>query len=230
MAYGLVAHNASAGASTFTSGAIDTSGASLLVVVVTEATAGGATLTDSKSNTWTKLTEQSAVAPACVIYYAKNPTVGSGHTVTLTGVLFFGVASFSAWSGAETSAPFDQENGTGGGSFTNTAQPGSVTPSVDNELVITGFAWNNNQTMSSVTGCTLLDQTDFSGGNNYGGGAAYVIQTTAGAVNPTWNFSGTTAGDIVIATFKASAGITVAQEAGIFDAQRSGAFTGLMYL
>jgi hypothetical protein len=193
-----------AGANTFTSGTYDTTGADFLVIVLTENTAGSVTLSDNKSNTWlvSPPTERSVVNPACVIYYATaSGKTGTGHTFTATGSSIFAVLSVFAFSGGAQSSAFDQENGTGGGSFTNMAAPGSVTPTTDNQLVLSGFGWNSATTITSVTGATAFQQTDFAGGTNYGGGGAYQIQTTATAVNMAWNFSGTTAGDIVTATF-----------------------------
>jgi hypothetical protein len=167
MAIAFVSQIAASGANTFTSGTLDTSGADLLVVVVTEGTAGAVTLSDSKSNTWNPLTEQSAVAPACVIYYAKAAgKTGTGHTFTATGSSIFCVLNVMAFSGSDATAPFDQQNGAGGGSFTSTAAPGSITPTVDNELIISGFAWNASLTITSVTGATAFYQTNYSGGAN----------------------------------------------------------------
>lgn len=219
MAIAFVSQVAASGANTFTSGSLDTTGADLLVVVVTENTAGGVTLSDSKSNTWNPLTEQTnSINPSCVIYYAKaTGKTGTGHTFTATGSSIFCVLNVMAFSGSDTTAPFDQQNGTGGGSFTSTAAPGSITPTVDNELIISGFAWNASLTITSVTGATAFYQTNFSGGANYGGGGAYAIQTTATAANDAWNFTGTIAGNIVTASFKATAGgaTSIATPAGV---------------
>jgi len=206
-AIALVAQVSGTGASTFTTGSVDTSGANLLTIALTEASNGAATISDSKSNTWTKLTEQCASTPCVVIYYAKNATVGSGHTFTATGSSFFAVLGASAWSGADTTAPFDQENGTGGGSMASGQQPGSVTPTTDGQVVVSAMGWNDTRNITSVTGSTQLNENDFTGGVNYGGGSAYVIQTTAAAVNPAWNWTGgNVAGEVVVATFKAASG------------------------
>jgi hypothetical protein len=209
MSYSFIGQIAASGANTFTSGTLDTSGADFLVLCLTENTAGSATISDSKSNTWVKgpPTEQSVVNPACVIYYATaSGKTGTGHTFTATGSNIFSVIHVMAFSGGAQSSAFDVENGTGGGSFTNTAAPGSITPTADNELVISAFAWNSATTITTVTGATAFYQTDYSGGANYGGGGAYVIQTTATAINMAWNWTGTTAGDIVTAAFKVSGG------------------------
>lgn len=207
MAITPIAHVAGAGANTFTTGSINTTGANLLTIVLTENTPGGAAISDSKVNSWTICTEQSnSINPACTIYYCNAPSVGTLHTFTATGSSIFAVISADAWAGADTVSPLGQQNGTGGGAFTNTAAPGSITPALDNELVISGFAWNASMVITSVTGCTILDQTNFSAGVNYGGGAAYAIQTTAIAINPAWNFTGTLAGNVVVASFKVSSG------------------------
>src|SRR4051812_9792279 len=71
------------GANGGTSGAIDTSGANFLVAVVASYSVGDTTVTDSKSNTWTQLTARDEINTTLVrnrIWYAKNATVGSGHT------------------------------------------------------------------------------------------------------------------------------------------------------
>lgn len=79
----------------------------------------------------------------------------------------------------------DQEAGT----FNNTVQPGSITPSEDNELVVSGWAWTTTGvTVTSVTGMTLVNQLD--AGAPPGAAGAYVIQTVASAINPTWNYTG----------------------------------------
>jgi hypothetical protein len=84
---------------------------------------------------------------------------------------------------------------------------GSVTPSAANELVVTaegqGAAGGSPFTIN--LGFTITDQKAQVGGQADGGGLAYLIQTTATAVNPTW--TGVSNGNMVvtIATFKAAA-------------------------
>lgn len=196
-----VANATGAGANTFTTSSINSSTANFIACGLSENGSGSVTLSDSNTNTWNKLTEQTGT-PAVVIYYATNPTVGAGHTFTATGSSIFSVLNCTAYSGAATTTPFDIESGTFGGAFINTAQPGSVTPGANNELVYTAFGWSASMTMTSVTGFNIINQTDFTGGVNYGGGTADQIQTTATAVNATWNFSGTVGGSVVQAVFK----------------------------
>jgi hypothetical protein len=204
MAIALVTHAGAAGANGATTAAIDTTGATLLIAVIAEATGGGATLSDSKSNTWTQLTLWNGSTPDVTIYYVANPTVGTNHTFTISGASSFSVINASSFSGVATTTPFDVENGLSGGGFDGTnGKPGSTTPTQDNELLIYGTAYSDATSRTVDSGFTILDQTPFTGGTNYGGGASYLIQTTAGAVNPLWNING--AGAVGIATFKAAA-------------------------
>lgn len=180
------------GASPIATGVLNTSTATLLVVVSSNFT-GSATITDSKSNTWTDLSEYTAANGNKVkISYVVNPTVGSGHTFTATGNLP-GLCAM-AFSGVKTSSPFDQANGavTVGG----TLQPGSVTPSENGELLITGVSNDTSATAainSSFTGLVQVDTIAM----------AYKVQTTAGAENPTWsNLGGGSSVAAAIATFK----------------------------
>lgn len=209
MAYAYVASASASGTNTFSTSAINTTGASLLVCLVSHYDATGApTLSDSNTNTWTHLTEPITGIARASFYYAKNPTVGSGHTFTLTGTGIYSTLVGAAFSGADTTAPFDQENNTGGGALTSggTAKAGSITPTVDNELVVAGIGDDSTATMS-LSGYTVSDQQPYSAGVNFGGAFGYAIQTTATATDPPWTFTGGTVnGSCVIASFKAAAG------------------------
>ncbi len=194
MAYSLV----SSAKTTGTSAGIDTTGATLLVIVQS-AVSGMSAPSDSKGNTWTKLTEQGG-SGVTAIYYAANPTVGTGHTFTQGGTA--GSLAVAAFSGALTVAPFDQQSGAAwDGSSPDAA--GSVTPSENNELVIAG-AGSSFTGPSIDGGFTIAQYTDFVGGTNYGSALAYLIQTTATAANPSWTTTGGCAP--VCATFKSSGG------------------------
>lgn len=217
MAIALVAHT-SAGSSnggvSVTTGAIDTTGASLLLAFVGDYNSVTAsTVSDSKSNTWTALTTYSGgTNPRARIFYAKNPTVGTGHTFTATapGAATFPGVAFYAFSGADTTAPFDspQENG-GGNTVSGTSfQPGSVAPSVDNELLFTGICLDGTFSAPTVdSSFTIGDSVAFSNGQTFGVFVAYQIQTTATTRNPTlsWTTAVTNKAG-AIGTFKAATG------------------------
>lgn len=194
----------------FTTGSCDTTGATLAILGVAYYNLIGAiTLSDSKSNTYTPRTEYSNTGYTARIYYCASPTVGSGHTFTLSGNSTYACLFAAAFSGAHAT-PYDQENGNTSGSGA-TLQPGSITPTEDNELIITVAAGN----------VTPADPTSINGGytitghfansvNNVAGGMAYVIQTTAAATNPTWTYTGDApnVSAAAIASFKAAAAAT----------------------
>ena len=212
MTIALVTHTQLAGPSGGgTTSAINTTGASLLVLTVSEYAAGPLSLpTDSKGNTWTGLTTRTAGSTYGRIFYAVNPTVGTGHTFTLSGANSFCVVDVLAFSGVDTSSPFDVQNGASSLSGAATQAPGSVTPSANNSVVITGIAAESPGTTATVDlSFTITDQSGQVNGVNFAGAAAYLIQTTAGAVNPTWTYSsGTVSTAATIAVFKAASGGT----------------------
>lgn len=190
-----------------TTGAIDTSGASLIVVNASwyNGTTADGTLTDSASNTWSLLTKKSlAVSISNRLFYCANPITSATHTFTYNGTSIFPSLDVSSFSGAATSSPFDVENGaTGSGT---TVQPGTVTPSENGELIVSGTAFSIIATVSIDSSLTITNQTNFSAGANEGGALAYLVQSTAAAINPTWTSSASQVAFIAtIATFKQQA-------------------------
>lgn len=190
---------------TKTTGAIDTTGADLLVVAYVYDYRVSPSIVDSKLNSWTGLTAHAGSNAGVVkLYYAKNPIVGSGHAVTLgaTGGAFYGAAYFAAFRGADTTAPFDVENGaTSNGT---TIQPGGISPTLGGELVISAMAMNVTGAPAVDSSMNLLDNNGLAPGTYYGGGIAYKIQTTAAAINPVWTVGSSAANACVIASFKAA--------------------------
>ena len=189
MAIALVTNTSVAAHSGGTSGAVNTTGGVLLTAGL--AAFPAASVSDSKGNVWTSVGSQVQFWTAD-LQYVNNPTVGSGHTFTLTGTYCSLVAA--AWSGTNTSSPFDAKVGASGGSgtFPYTFQAGSITPAVANSLVVAQLVSNNgtngNPTIDS--GFTVLASGDGSGPNIALYGNAYLVPDTA-AVNPTWsNLSG----------------------------------------
>jgi len=185
----LISHTAagSTGANTVTTSAIDTTGATLIVIEVAADVGAGctSTLSDSKSNSYTRLHTQGGISfpNNGGLYYVVSPTVGSGHTFTY-GCASGGSApsiAVVAFSGATT---FDTQNwGHGSTTSTTTVQPGSVTASVSNELAITGYAATSS--VSSIdSSFTITDSVGFLGGNHYA--VAIAWRTVTGSINPTW--------------------------------------------
>lgn len=204
MAAALVSNTKVAGTgSTGTTPSINTTGATFLVAIIGDQSGGVApVMSDSKSNTWINRTSYStSVASRSTIAYVNNPTVGTGHTFTITSAGNFPSICVAAFSGTEIVSVYDVENG----SFTNGAtslQPGSITPSGNNYLVISGNGFNGTQTLSINSSFTITDQQQYGAGNNYGTALAYLVQGAAAAVNPTWSWGSSNFAAASIASFK----------------------------
>lgn len=183
---------------------IDTTGADLLVVHAAALSAVSIAITDSKGNTWTALTDQDeGFSGHSRFFYSKNPTVGTAHTFTNTSS--YASLCVAAFSGADTTAPFDVENGFQG--TLTTVQPGSVTPGVDNELVVTGLAMYTPQTFTINSSMTIIEQ-QIGTAISIGSSLAYIVQGTLAAINPTWSWDGSNLHlSTEIATFKAAAAV-----------------------
>lgn len=171
--------------SNVTSASIDSTGANLLIVVLADAGAS-TNLSDNKGNTWqpkTSYLDGSSVT-SVRIFLSVPTSVGSGHTVTVSGTTLPAVA-FAAFSGANAS-PFDTVVGTGGNS--NSPAAGSITPGAANYLIVNGVSWFDTSGTSSVDSSFNVIGTHLSRtGNGLGIDAAYLIQSGGPtAVNPTW--------------------------------------------
>lgn len=196
-----------------TSSAFDSSGGDLLIVGYAGYNLPD-TMSDNKGNTLTALTAQSTGAAQegrSRIYYAENPTVGTGHTVTWAYAGYGnGTAVAAVFSGYATASVFDVEDGFATNSNVSSIQPTTLTPSQNNSLIVSMTAFTNN--MTSGTGTIDLDfiiaqQREFGGSNVVGGLFAYLEQGTAGGVNPTIT-APTSSGPMstVIASFKSAGG------------------------
>ena len=206
MAITLIASTVKATADTnsVTTDAIDTTGANLIVIV--ESIYGGVTTpTDSKSNgSWTGLTAQTVNNESCRIYYHVAPTVGTGHTFTVTATAHYMAIAVFAFAGAHASAPFDVQNGSTGGGGETSRQTGEITPSEAGCVVVTGVMTDPG-TAHTMSGYTSV-QVNYAAGVNLGCGGSYLIQTTATPTNPTWTWTTGAVATAVIASFKSAAG------------------------
>lgn len=194
------------GTGNITTGTINTSGANFLIILISSQQGTSYTISDSKSNTWRALTlKATAGTQQARLYYATTTTkIGASHTFTITGSNVYATIYVQAFSNVSQSSTFDKENGASG---TGTSiQPGSVTPANNNALIISGLSFNQSSTMQAInSGFTRTSWKNFGSGNNYGGAMAYLIQTTAAAVNPTWsNYSGGDTESAVIAVFNSA--------------------------
>lgn len=209
MSFSNVIHKNVAGpTSSITTAGADSSTANILVAHGSAylATAPPITFSDSYGNTWVKLTAaQGAFYSHSQIAYAKNPMVGSGHTATLAGTdPIYAVLNFAAFSGANTTSPFNAENGAAT-SNSATLATGSVSPA-GTDLFVTGIFMALQASVSINSSFTILDQLGYSSGQYFG--AAMAWKESGSAENPTWTLSGTESVDFsaTIASFLAAGG------------------------
>lgn len=215
-----------ANGNSFTSPAINTTGASLLVVAtgVFNPTVSGidpSVITDSNSNVWVEIGFFGTGTTNCGtgLWYAKNPIVGAGHTFTLTSSQNFNALCAAAFSGVDTVSPLDQSTGNQGASNdtpVTSIQTGSVTPLFNNELIISGGVFGSPAFASGLhidSGFTIQVQDD--GSASFPDALAYLVQTIAGGVNPTWSWSTANQTAVSIATFKAAAAPPVTAPVGV---------------
>lgn len=209
----LVAHTQIVGAANGgTSPPFNPTGATLLVANVSEYSGGTphVTISDSSSNTWTCLTSQNATPQETLdtLCYVANPTTTSSQTVTIAGTGTFSTAQIAAFNGVRTLSPFDPgvQNGNKAGGPLTTIQPGSVTPSLANSLVVTGISFGAPAgaiTVSGGGGYTQTDTQQYVASTTESGSLAYQIQTTATATNPTWtDGASASAASTTIAVFR----------------------------
>lgn len=200
---------ADSGLSTATTAAINTTGASLIVLVVTGYNTSGVTPTDSAGNTWTGLTHYAnASLRGCRIWYCVNPTTSASHTFTASQSYGGPAIVARAFSGTETVSPLDVSNGASHEGVDITSwQPGSVTPSQDDSLLIAGIAMNSAIPVPSVDQGFTVSGASSGHPDYFHGtiGAAYLIQGSAAARNPTFSWTGNAEAAAAIAVFKPAA-------------------------
>lgn len=188
--FALIANASASGLSpAITTGAINTTGANLLVMGVAYYTGSAIpTVSDSKGNTWTALTSRGSSDAGAKIFYCVPSSVGAGHTFSVTAglAIAFGV---HAWSGANAT-PFDVQNGATSNATTS-LQTGSVTPSANNSLLVTiGVPGGTSTSYSIDSGFTTTFNQNVASGTSEGAIMSYLTQGTASAINPTISWSG----------------------------------------
>jgi hypothetical protein len=184
----------------------DTTGANLLVACVSHwGYKEAPELSDSKGNSWTIAASSSGAIDGWIkLYYSVPTQVGSNHTFTLNGSESMPSISVMAWAGA-TASPLDGSSGRFAAG--TSIQPGSVTPSEDNELLISCLTNTGDTSSSSRSingGFTIAGQVGENADVPYSTSvaSAYLVQTTAASANPTWSYSVDRWANAAIATFR----------------------------
>ena len=171
-----------------TSAAIDTTGATLLVVIV--GWYGGGTmpvLSDSKTNTYTGTSDPASGGNLSSqrVYYKVSPVVGTGHTFTLVSSSSSPVMHVYAFSNVAS-----YETHLGVGQLSGASLPtGSITPTKSGALFVSGICGINAVTDTITPAGFTVTTKGVVPSVNMQGSAAWYVQTTAAAVNATWNFS-----------------------------------------
>lgn len=190
MAYGVISSVSGQAAfppgTTTTTGTIDTTGASCIVIYAGAFTGSTATPTDNKSNTYVALAAERTEAGAGPTvaerwFLCASPSVGSGHTFTLA--CSRACLSVIALSGSPGS-PFDQE--AGGSEVGATAVPaGTLTPADSGGIALTGCVHPYNNLSAAPTGFTLQENVN-QGYGTTGISLAYKNASGGSALSPSW--------------------------------------------
>lgn len=204
--------------------AFSSTGASLIVVAVAwyNGTTATPTLTDSQSNTWTALTTEANFSDSLALYYVASPTTNASHTVTLSGSSIYASLAVSCFSGTAAS-PFDQQSVNGISPSATSIQPGSVTPTQGNELLLTAFEHNNAGDAGGTIngGFTIIETSSPAPGSAPSLATAYLLQNAAAAANPTWTKPGSAVPiATVIGTFKVAGGSSAPPTLGLLGVGR----------
>lgn len=201
----LVAHtiaSAAVATNSVTTPAINTIGSNLEIVSVAHYGISTPTITDSLSNTWTLIYDTNAASTDSVgIWYSFNPTTGSSQTFTTSNAGNYQVITVSAFSGAVSG--YDSPNVNHNNSISAaTLTTGSVTPSGSPALLVTGAEGHQFRPASINSSFTITDNATSSAGVHMAGGMAYLVESSASATNPTWNYVTANACIAVLASFK----------------------------
>lgn len=168
---------------------LNASGASILIAVLAEFNSGTpSVVTDSNGNTWTPLTASTSTSPYIIrISYAKNPTATNGMTFS-TDLGTYPALIVVAYSGIDTTAPYDSTAGQSVETYLGSAQNqlGSLTPTTSGSLFITGIVGTVPSTgvFSIDSGFTIPTRGDVAGALN---GVLADFFPSAGAKSPIWS-------------------------------------------
>lgn len=192
-----------------TTATLNTTGAVLLVAVLqlSPFIGSGATVSDSKSNTLTAgttYTDSSGLRSIRAYRCIAPGTVGASHSWTVTGTGpspsgFLTVYAYSDTNGAPTLLG---ESGAAGPNTSQTSlQPGSLTPTANGSVCVTGLTVTGAVTGQAVNSGYTIDTS-----NTSQFFTASQVQATATAINPTWSWTGSQGDAAVQVVFTPAAG------------------------
>jgi len=196
-----------ANAMTVSSTGFNDSGATLnFIAIVDYSLVGPGTLTDNKGNTVTLDTSftDAASGGRMRVYRVANPTFGTSvsphiYTYTTVGTSYPSIYTVSAKG--QYAPVRDRRSVKNNGSAVTTGDAGSITPSVNNELVIGVMMPTTGTNVTTPVGYTLVGRFSYPSIGNFGSLACYQVQTTATATNPSYSWTGASAYGAYIISF-----------------------------
>ena len=197
------------------SGSVNTTGATLLVAVISGFSAA-ATIVDSQGNDWNYLTTYLGfnTRPETRIAYSYSKGGGAlstsaAHTFTVsaTGTNYPTGVIYAFSNTLTTAAVYDTSSGTSGSS-TQPIVPGSITPTAG-DIVVTGMGVYSGSSPSYASatvsqGFSSPDTALNTVATTTGSSGAYILNASGSAYNPSWsaNSSAVSGNTAVIACFK----------------------------
>jgi hypothetical protein len=151
---------------------------------------GSSVFSDSLGNTYTQVYSAAQDNVTGVLLYVQAPTVSTSMTFTASASGTTAAPALTVMGFANVAvSPLDQSSHAGVGNIA-TIQPGSITPTQANELLVSCLAVNSTQSgigvSSPFTAGPILNGT----ANHQGVAEAYQIQTPGPtAENPTWTWT-----------------------------------------
>lgn len=182
-----------------TSAAMDTTGATLILVAVAHFTfSGDPVVTDSAANTWTLVGSYGGSSPEMSLYYCDAPNVSATHTFAAADATLYGSIAAIAFSGTD-SAPEDE---VGAAATSTTLQPGSITPAGNDSVLISAFASGNSQHgTASIDSGFEAALNGVASGDIFNVALSYKIQTTAAEEDVEWTVPDSTGLAAIITVF-----------------------------
>jgi hypothetical protein len=189
---------------------LDTTGADFAVIgIVHNGVVQTFSVADNKGNTgnWNKRPDYVG-NPHCETWDLEGGTFGTNHQITVslaTGSDPIYMTLLGASFSGSSASPYDTGNGNGNVVGGNTScNPGAITPDVAGELLIAVVGLPIGATGVAIdSGFTILDGNDGGvSGQYFGGTMAYLIDSGAGLITPTWTWTGGTSYTNLIAAFK----------------------------
>lgn len=187
-----------------TTGSVNTTGATLLVMSVSDISGSAPAGADSKSNTWSLFQGATGGGAFPVkVYDVITPTVGTGHTFTGPGGLADMCVSAWKFTAASPRDVSDKVDDCMGGSTCNK----SITTTQNNDLVIAVMQQLSNATCGTINSSfsSPPDCDVYVGGTSTSNTDSHKQVPTAGAVSPTFTVGTSGAAEaMVVVSYKAA--------------------------